>query len=333
MDSCRDDNRAPAARFRHPHTPFAGGGGRLGTMGCEPRHTPKEHSLKVQQYASLCDGVESRESEWRHNQIPLERTMTASTSTSMTKSDFGGLGSDINTSDDGRNNQVISNATHLLQRLKVDMSDDIDKCLSKAAAKDTSFAFQVESQMLSHSRSVSTTYYRPEDSLSKHTTNSRPMLHVTVPSGIPPAVDSLSSRLRSVRCTPTRNQVKLSHDRQKNDMRKLSLVKSASESDNSDDDSVKRMESITHTFQRNLSVTNRNSKVSAIPLSGIGVDVGVSDYNQDGEHHHLSTPRDTSCSLTTFIGEIIGLTSPTNKNGETKTRSPFDIIVSCLSRP
>ncbi|KAL3806428.1 hypothetical protein ACHAXA_009626 [Cyclostephanos tholiformis] len=290
--------------------------------------------MLLQQGAKTYNGVKSRDAIWRRRQIPLQRTMTDSTSTSMTKSDADGPESDDNTSDYFRND-IVSNTTHLLRRLKLDIFNDGDKFSGKATTKLFRSPFEMERKMMQHNTSLPTTYYRPIDNHAKDRTNSPPMLHVSVPLELPDTVDSSSSKLKSDSYTLTRKQEKLRHYHQKNDMRTVSLVRSASESDNeSDDDSVKRMESVTHTFQRNLSVTNRNSKVSAIPLSGIGVDVSVSDYNKDGEYHRsVNTPRDTSCSLTSFIGEIVGLTTPTNKSGDTKTRSPFDVIKKVLCTP
>jgi hypothetical protein len=327
MGSRQNGDRAAAARRRHRHTPLAQDG-RLASMSCERHCTLNEHlekhalsghsSPKVTQCAEQWNGVKLQDSVLRQHQIPIKRTTTASTSASTTANDSWGPESDDNTkpwkielagkfldstSECGRNEVVISNATHLLRRLKLDLSKDSDKGSSRAEMVETE--------------------YRPLP-----TTNSaKPVVstsHVVT-------VGTSSFRFSSTSYTPTSNSPRLQHFDRKNDLRKVSLMKSASESDyDSDDDSVKRMESVTHTYQRNLSVTNRNSKVSAIPLSGIGVDVGMSEFNKDDEQYHcVNTPREAyaSCSLTSFIGEIVGL-SPVNESGSTSTRSPFDVIVS-----
>lgn len=362
MGSRQNGDRAAAARRRHRHTPLAQDG-RLASMSCERHCTLNEHlekhalsghsSPKVTQCAEQWNGVKLQDSVLRQHQIPIKRTTTASTSTSTTANDSWGPESDDNTkpwkielagkfldstSECGRNEVVISNATHLLRRLKLDLSKDSDKGSSRAE--------MVKSQTMPRNTSLSATYNRPVDSLAKHTTSTlpvRPLLttnsakpvastsHVSGPSEFYVTVGTSSFRFSSTSYTPTSNSPRLHHFDRKNDLRKVSFMKSASESDyDSDDDSVKRMESVTHTFQRNLSVTNRNSKVSAIPLSGIGVDVGMSEYNKDDEQYHcVNTPCEAyaSCSLTSFIGEIVGL-SPVNESGSTSTRSPFDIIVS-----
>ena len=353
MGSCQDEDRAAAAQFRHRHAPVAKEG-YLASMSCDRRHTLNERLEKhvLSEYSPRVQrGVELR-GLYQH-QIPIKRSSTGSTSTSMTTSDTGELGGDDNTkswkdklagdildSTSGyRQEAVISNANHLLRRLKLDVSKDSDKCLSKNTTKMSSFAFQMQNQ---HNSSLSTIYYRPVDSLAKDriitppmrplpTANSaKPVASVSRPSGLSVAVDSSSSRLRSTSYSPTRISPGLHHCDWKNDLRKVSLVKSASESDDdSDDDSVKRMETVTHTFQRTQSVTSRNSKVSAVPLSGIGVEVGMSDYKDDDQHHRLNTPRVLSCSITSFIDDIIGF-SPTDECGDTSRRSPFDVIVSIL---
>ena len=357
MGSSQDEDRGAAAQFRHRRVPVAKEG-YLAAMSCDRRHTLNErlekhvlpgYSPRVQRGVELWNEVKSRDSGLYQHQIPIKRSSTGSTSTSMTTSDSGEQGSDDNTnswkdklagdvldstSDYSRQEVVISNATHLLRRLKLDVSKDTDK------SKVSSFAFQMESQQ---NASLSTTYYRPVDSLVKDristpsmrplpTANSaKPVASVSRPSGLSVAVDSSSSRLRYTSYSPRRIPPGLHRCDWKNDSRKISLVKSTSESDDdSDDDSVKRMESVTHTFQRTQSVTSRNSKVSAVPLSGIGVEVGMADYDKDDDQHHrLNTPRIVSCSLTSFIDDIIGF-GPTNDCGDTSRRSPFDVIVSIL---
>lgn len=355
MGSCQDEDRAAAAQFRHRHAPVAKEG-YLASMSCDRRHTLNERLEKhvLSGYSPRVQGGVELRGLYQH-QIPIKRSSTGSTSTSMTTSDTGELGGDDNTkswkdklagdildstSGYSRQEVVISNANPLMRRLKLDVSKDSEKCLSKNTTKVSSFAFQMQNQ---HNSSLSTTYYRPVDSLAKDriitppmrplpTANSaKPVAGVSRPSGLSVAVDSSSSRLRSTSYSPTRIPPGLHHCDWKNDLRKVSLVKSASESDDdSDDDSVKRMETVTHTFQRTQSVTSRNSKVSAVPLSGIGVEVGMSDYNKDDDQHHRSnTPRIVSCSITSFIDDIIGF-SPTNDCGDTSRRSPFDVIVSIL---
>ena len=366
MGSRQDENRAAAAQCRHRHAPVAKEG-YLASMSCDRRHTLNERLKKhgppgnfprVQRGVELRNEVKSRDSALFQHQIPIKRSSTGSTSTSMTTSDTGELGSDDNTkswkdklagdfldstSDYSRQEVAISNATHLLRRLKLDISKDSGKCLSKVTTKVSSFAFQMESQTMPRNTSLSTTYYRPVDSLAEDRISTPPMRplptansaksvdSVSRPSGLSVTVDSSSSRLRSTSYSPTRFPSGLHCCDWKNDLRKVALVKSASESDDdSDDDSVKRMESVTHTFQKTRSVTSRNSKVSAIPLSGIGVEIGMSDYNKDDDQdHRVNTPRNVSCSLTSFIEDIIGF-SPTNDCGDTSRRSPFDVIVSIL---
>ena len=74
-----------------------------------------------------------------------------------------------------------------------------------------------------------------------------------------------------------------------------------------DDSELRRMESITHSFQRSSSLTSRNHKISAPTLPGIGVDVCRSaSYQQD----HIPTPREAasvSCTLSSIIGELLGV--------------------------
>jgi hypothetical protein len=74
-----------------------------------------------------------------------------------------------------------------------------------------------------------------------------------------------------------------------------------------DDSELRRMESITHSFQRSSSTTSRNHKISAPTLPGIGVDICRSaSYQQD----HIPTPREAAsvlCTLSSIMGELLGV--------------------------
>lgn len=97
-----------------------------------------------------------------------------------------------------------------------------------------------------------------------------------------------------------------------------------------DDSEIKRMESITHSFQRSSSMTSSYQKMSAPPLSGIGVEVCRSvSFQQD----HIPTPRaaaNVSCSLSSIMGEILGVTQPDEKPNSSR-RGLFSGFVSCHS--
>lgn len=97
-----------------------------------------------------------------------------------------------------------------------------------------------------------------------------------------------------------------------------------------DDSEIKRMESITHSFQRSSSMTSSYQKISAPPLSGIGVEVSRSaSFQQD----HIPTPRaaaNVSCSLSSIMGEILGVTQP-DEHVNSSRRGLFSGFVSCLS--
>ncbi len=96
-----------------------------------------------------------------------------------------------------------------------------------------------------------------------------------------------------------------------------------------DDSELKRMESITHSFQRTSSMTSRNRKISAPPLSGIGVEICRSaSYQQD----HIPTPREAanaSCSLSSIMGELLGVEQPTENENRSRS-SLFSTFVSKL---
>ncbi len=114
---------------------------------------------------------------------------------------------------------------------------------------------------------------------------------------------------------------------------RMTLSKSASESD--DDTEFKRMETVTHTYQRHDSDAKRkDSTFSAVPLSGIGVDL-KNIYNHGDES--IPTPKEAakaSCSVAFFVKDIFDAISPQNttpKKKSTKKKtllSPLDFVVS-----
>ena len=255
---------------------------------------------------------------------------------------------------------IRSNATDMLKRLKLnnlyDEDEDQDD-IRTATTKVSNFTFQKKVQKKTLNKALSSAYYRPADNLAKDDgicsssggnrvrgadskAASRDGL-VPVRSGLSFTIDTLPSGISSISYgrsdeietphgdnTPRRSPHCSSGrtpNYQQSDLRSVSLVKSASESD---DDSVKRMKCVTHNFQRNDDINNgrRKSKFSPAQLSGIGVDVR-NDYNTD-EQYRATTPREAasaSCSISSVIGEILGITPP--KDGKL---SPFNIVVSDL---
>lgn len=263
-------------------------------------------------------------------------------------------------------NNVHSNATEMLRRLKLNNlngDDEDERDSSTATTKVSNFTFQKKIQKRTLNRSLSAAYYRPVDSLEQSNggssasppppSPSRPSKFgssksksngneacstrrdgvVLEPSHLSVAFDRLPSGMSSLSYSSSEDNTKVrtpynnipirSPHCLRKDMRQLSLVQSASESD--DDSVFKRMESVTHNFQRNgASDLKHNKRNSAVPLSGIGVDVR-NDYNTD-ERYRIRTPREAanaSCSISSIMGEVFGLTPPKDEN-----RSPFNIVVS-----
>ncbi|KAL9181237.1 hypothetical protein ACHAXT_010042 [Thalassiosira profunda] len=107
-------------------------------------------------------------------------------------------------------------------------------------------------------------------------------------------------------------------------VRRLSVDKS-----DSDDDSVKQMEFMTHTFQRHDNGANGRYKSKPGPLC-FGVDV-KSPLEEEG----AATPRNASCSFSSVIGEILGVTPPRSGNTPTRTSlSPLvDVMKSIICSP
>ena len=107
------------------------------------------------------------------------------------------------------------------------------------------------------------------------------------------------------------------------------ISRSASEFD--DDTEFKRMESVTHTYQRyDSDMTRKDSTFSAIPLSGIGVDL-KNNYNRDNQG--VLTPREAenaSCSVSFFMKDLIDAISPQKITPKKNTpkKSPLDFVVS-----
>lgn len=98
-----------------------------------------------------------------------------------------------------------------------------------------------------------------------------------------------------------------------------------------DDSELKRMESITHSFQRSSSMASRNHKISAPPLSGIGVEICRSTSYQ---HDHIPTPREAanvSCSLSSIVGELLGVAQPKGDLNSSR-KGLFSGFVSSLFR-
>lgn len=302
--------------------------------------------------------------ELHHQQhLPIGRASTDTTSTSdegsgnrsnidHLKVRLGGKSLDSISYSSLNRGDVHSNATRLLQRLKLGVSDENERESSTATTKVSNFTIQRKVQTRPLKNAMSTVYYRPVDNLAK---GANEIIAPPPPSAPPhsdkppigscrrgPAdlsfdVEPLQSELSELSYNSfeyTKSYTPHYHGGAKrNDLRKITISNSNSESD---DDSVRRMESVTHTFQRKDGVAaNRNSKVSAVPLSGIGVDVR-SDYNDDEEQcGRVRTPREAanaSCSFSSFISEMLGVTPP--RDGNSPKMSPFDmIVVSVASNP
>jgi len=105
----------------------------------------------------------------------------------------------------------------------------------------------------------------------------------------------------------------------------------------SDEDSeLKRMESVSRTFQRNDNDSkSKNSKFSAVPLSGIGVDV---TRNHDDDHNRVNTPKmaaNAQCSISSLMENMFGATPPKKdgRNSTSKRLSPFKIMKNILCSP
>lgn len=119
----------------------------------------------------------------------------------------------------------------------------------------------------------------------------------------------------------------------KQNVSRMTLSKSASESD--DDTEFKRMETVTNTYQRHDSdMRRKDSTFSAVPLSGIGVDL-KSNFNHGNES--VPTPKEAanaSCSVSFFVKDIFDAispqkTTPKKKSGKkTAPLSPLDYVVS-----
>lgn len=89
-----------------------------------------------------------------------------------------------------------------------------------------------------------------------------------------------------------------------------------------DESEFKQMANITHSYQKHSDTKVKpNSKVSAIPMSGIGVDLS-NDYN-DGPK--ILTPRETgggACTMSSFVSNLFG------KSSVKKKGSILDLVVS-----
>mmetsp|Transcript_1633 Transcript_1633/g.4117 ORF Transcript_1633/g.4117 Transcript_1633/m.4117 type:complete len:425 (+) Transcript_1633:291-1565(+) len=291
---------------------------------------------------------------------PIGRTPTESTSTSTSTSNIADgagradlwrvkLGGDfLGSSSYGSlhdHEEVHSHTTRTLRRLKLNSLDDDDRCLSMGTTKVSDFC-QKRMQTRPLQRAMPTTYYRPVDSLATEgislspATSSLPLpinesflgSRRDMPSELSVTIDTLPSTLSSVSYnsweytspTPHNNNIMRGSNLRRNDLRKVAIAESTSESD--DDSELKRMESVTHTYQRkDGDGTGRNSK-SFHPLSGIGVDV---KYNIDEQQRqHIHTPREAtnaSCSFSSFLGDLLGVTHP-KEDGATPRRSPFNIV-------
>ena len=244
--------------------------------------------------------------------------------------------------------KVHSNATSVLRRLRLADSDDNDKGSSTVTTRVSNFTNTFQTKMVP--LSAKTAYFRPTDSLVPRKDKSG--RSARMPRGTLSKQVSEPALPLSRSPTEKTGNLRSNYAAAKGPKKSLhqvpNICRSASESDDDDDHELKRMENMTLTFQRSTSVSELGdssktkskknlweNKFSPVTMSKIGVDVSpVRSSDSREERRRVHTPREAayaSCSISSFLGEILESVTPPKKEGCSSSLSPFDIVKNMLS--